>query len=284
MDKELESFFLTVVNYSLSENIEKYLECLKDITVREVSPASKDIVEYFENYRDTSETDPPIPEFVKEYLDNLYSFSGMLNHGRYAHDLYIFLSQCQEGKIESRKFTDEELSSFEQNRGKIIKILERAISGLYVGDVTNLKEYKKIIAIANSLLPSRKFVMCKNAGIKLQKAEFRLWGGRQWENSPHLIDYKDVSRSSPPSSSDLSQLYDLDGILVLNGVLSLTCYCLCLALADSQRLKMKRCPYCKHFFTAKDTKRRICYEAACINAYHKEDMQSRRDKDPMKYC
>ncbi len=48
--------------------------------------------------------------------------------------------------------------------------------------------------------------------------------------------------------------------------------------------KLKKCPYCNSYFIAKDTKRKICYEIACKNEYHKTDMKNRRDKDPIKYC
>jgi len=48
--------------------------------------------------------------------------------------------------------------------------------------------------------------------------------------------------------------------------------------------RIKRCPYCKLFFIAKDAKRKICYERICKNKYHKHDMESRREKDVVKYC
>ncbi|MEI7636172.1 MAG: hypothetical protein WCJ37_02620 [Syntrophus sp. (in: bacteria)] len=48
--------------------------------------------------------------------------------------------------------------------------------------------------------------------------------------------------------------------------------------------KIKNCPICKKFFFAKDAKRVICYDKACVNKYHKQDMKKRRSEDPGKYC
>lgn len=279
MEKELKDFFITVVNYSLFKNIETYLESLKNLTIRKPPRVPKGFDEYMENHKNNFKRDLPIPEFIQEYIDSLYSYSGMLCHGRYALDLYLFLLRCQKGEVD---FTDEELTSFEQNRKKLIRILDHAINGQYIGEVTTLEEYKKIIAAANTLQPSRQFVMCKGAGIQLQDAEFRLWGN-QWNNAPNFIDYH--YPAVPPSiPSDVASLYLAQGIRVLNGILNLASYCLCLALADNQHLKIKRCPYCELFFTAKDTKRKICYENQCERAYHRKDMQSRRENEPENYC
>jgi hypothetical protein len=55
-------------------------------------------------------------------------------------------------------------------------------------------------------------------------------------------------------------------------------------LITNDRRKIKQCPYCKMFFTAKDRKRKKCYESICKNKYHQEDMRLRRDKNPLKYC
>lgn len=66
---------------------------------------------------------------------------------------------------------------------------------------------------------------------------------------------------------------------------NLACHSLISFLSVKDNLqKIKRCPYCELFFIAKDTKRKICYDAICKNKYHKKDMQLRREKDPVKYC
>jgi hypothetical protein len=65
---------------------------------------------------------------------------------------------------------------------------------------------------------------------------------------------------------------------------SLALYSLKEFLIANDRRKIKQCPFCKMFFIAKDTKRKICYESICKNKYHQKDMQLRRENDPVKYC
>jgi hypothetical protein len=63
----------------------------------------------------------------------------------------------------------------------------------------------------------------------------------------------------------------------------LACYSLLSFLALNKREKIKCCPYCKKFFIAKNTRRKICYKKSCWNEYHKADMKERREIDPEKY-
>jgi len=47
--------------------------------------------------------------------------------------------------------------------------------------------------------------------------------------------------------------------------------------------RIKRCPLCKKFFFAKDTKRAICYSDQCRKNYETKKKQNQRESDPVKY-
>jgi hypothetical protein len=73
-------------------------------------------------------------------------------------------------------------------------------------------------------------------------------------------------------------------IMVTPGWLKYSCRSLLDYLCEGNLKQLKRCPYCRKYFIAKDSKRKICYEKKCLNNYHRSDMKKRRDTDPVKYC
>lgn len=46
---------------------------------------------------------------------------------------------------------------------------------------------------------------------------------------------------------------------------------------------IKLCPHCGKFFFAKDSKRKICYEASCLREMEKAKKKCQRETDPVKY-
>jgi len=55
-------------------------------------------------------------------------------------------------------------------------------------------------------------------------------------------------------------------------------------LCDSKKLqRLRRCPICKQFFIAKDTKRKICYSKECFTEYKRLQKQKQREVDPVRY-
>lgn len=73
-------------------------------------------------------------------------------------------------------------------------------------------------------------------------------------------------------------------IMATPGWLKYSCRSLLDYLCEGNLKQLKRCPYCRQYFIAKDAKRKICYDKKCRNNYHSSDMKKRRDKDPVKYC
>lgn len=55
-----------------------------------------------------------------------------------------------------------------------------------------------------------------------------------------------------------------------------------LKLSDNRK-KLKRCPYCKKFFIAKDAKRKICYSINCGRESKRLQKQKQRRDNPVKY-
>jgi hypothetical protein len=47
--------------------------------------------------------------------------------------------------------------------------------------------------------------------------------------------------------------------------------------------QIKKCPLCGQFFFAKDSKRTVCYNPACIRKREATKKQAQRDRDPVKY-
>jgi ribosomal protein S27AE len=48
--------------------------------------------------------------------------------------------------------------------------------------------------------------------------------------------------------------------------------------------KIKECPLCGKFFFAKDSKRKICYEAPCFTEYKRRQKEHQRETDPVTYA
>jgi len=66
-------------------------------------------------------------------------------------------------------------------------------------------------------------------------------------------------------------------------ILQVAGYTLADFLMNNDRRKLKKCPYCKTFFIAKDIRRQRCYSDDCRKAYEKEKKKRQRKKDPVKY-
>lgn len=77
---------------------------------------------------------------------------------------------------------------------------------------------------------------------------------------------------------------DQGKVMITPGWLMFSCRSLLDFLCNRELKQLKKCPYCKKHFIAKDSKRKICYENDCRKQYHKADMKKRRDTDPVKYC
>jgi len=60
-------------------------------------------------------------------------------------------------------------------------------------------------------------------------------------------------------------------------------YCLIEFLINEDRRKLKKCPYCHHFFIADDIKRVKCYSDDCRKAHGREKKRNQRDQDPVTY-
>ncbi len=57
-----------------------------------------------------------------------------------------------------------------------------------------------------------------------------------------------------------------------------------LSFMDSKdKNRLRRCPYCKKFYIAKDTKREKCYSPECRKEYEREKKRKQRNNDPVKY-
>jgi len=56
-----------------------------------------------------------------------------------------------------------------------------------------------------------------------------------------------------------------------------------LSVKDNRR-KIKQCPYCKKFFTAKNNKRTYCYEKRCNTIYEKKRKRKWRHSESKKTC
>jgi hypothetical protein len=69
-----------------------------------------------------------------------------------------------------------------------------------------------------------------------------------------------------------------------NRLYNLACHSLFVFLrVSNNRKRLKRCPYCKIFFIAKDMKRKICYSNECFTEYKRLEKQKQRKNDPVKY-
>lgn len=57
-----------------------------------------------------------------------------------------------------------------------------------------------------------------------------------------------------------------------------------LSFMDSKdKNRLRRCPHCKKFYIAKDTKRKICYAPECRKEYEREKKRKQRNNNPVKY-
>jgi len=215
MQTKLKIFFLTVVNYPLGGNADKYANAV-----------------------DGLRTPGPYRVWAK-------TVCGVLG----------------------QPIEDWILTAFESPREMLVSILDSEIRGKHLSTSVSFEDFEKIKRAANRCVPQQE--QCGiESGAKIGRVEQMLYPGSSFINFG--------------ASND--DLMTISRCMVFNGILGLASYFLMKVLADSQKLKIKRCPYCKLFFPAKDTKRKICYKTTCNNAYHKEDMQSRRDKNPVQYC
>jgi hypothetical protein len=54
-------------------------------------------------------------------------------------------------------------------------------------------------------------------------------------------------------------------------------------LLHGNHRKLKRCPYCRQFFVAKDIKKLYCYSPTCKTEYERRKKQKQREEDPVTY-
>lgn len=77
---------------------------------------------------------------------------------------------------------------------------------------------------------------------------------------------------------------DQGKIMITPGWLKYSCRSLLDYLCEGKPKQLKKCPYCKKFFVAKDSKRkRSCYSTNCIKKWERDKKQDQREKDPVKY-
>ena len=120
----LRDFFLTVVNYPISENTQKYIEAMRNIP------------ETASHY-----------DYVKWLY---YGFERRLGREKIEGFFY------DETKVYSL-FTDKDFKSFEQNRAMLISGLDQVINGK---DFSEIQNFNKIMGNANSILSREFFAIC----------------------------------------------------------------------------------------------------------------------------
>jgi hypothetical protein len=139
MENELRDFFLTVANYPLPENAEKYIEAMKNI-----------------------------PETASHYYYVKWLRYGFeRRQGR--ERIEGFFYPTNDPKVYSL-FTDEDFKSFERNRALLISVLNQIFSG---ADFFWNERFSKISGYANSL-QSREFfgISSTTAGTVLRKIKY----------------------------------------------------------------------------------------------------------------
>ena len=240
MEKEL---FLTVANYSLSENAEKYLESLRDT--------------------------PDTPKHYYDYARWLYpGLVFRLGLAKFPPNSAWKALYELNAISENDRFTEAELSSFEQRRKGLVSVLDQIVNGKPLSDIEGLRG----LLLTASQLTREEIFKLESEGIARGEVALYPWTPKEKRRAtPALV--------KPEESGRVLLHYE-----ALNAVFNLACYGLSAFLADEGSGRIKKCPYCERFFPAKDTKRKICYERTCIKEYHRKDMQLRRQKDPVRYC
>ncbi|RJQ27691.1 hypothetical protein C4565_04900 [Candidatus Parcubacteria bacterium] len=241
MEKEL---FITVANYSLPENAEEYLDCLKNT--------------------------PEKPARCYNYAKWLYrAFVFKAGLAKFPPDsAWKTLYELKAITGEEDRFTDAELNGFEQRRKRLIDVLDQIVSDKPLPEIDGLGG---LLLIAGELTRDDQY----NFGDKgITRGEMPLY---PW--TPKEKRRSTIAAVKPEKSGRVLLVYD-----VLIPVFNLACYRLSTLLGDGGGCRIKKCPLCEKFFIAKDVKRKRCYGADCKKIYEREKKRRQRKDEPDIYC
>lgn len=217
MKTEPHHFFLTVANYPLSGNIDKYLATLNTIRLNE-------------------------SEMCWWFRADAIFIAGEIKSlmGRMKGDY---------------SFADRDVVAFEKQRSILLKALEHVISGQGLensGDIT------RCIVMANEFEPHLRFCLSSQSGgeAKVEKTTF---------------GYRTLTGETQESR-------------MIEEVFNFACYSFISFLASNDRGKIKKCPFCKRYFWAANSKRKYCYNDRCRRYHGADKKRKQRERDPVKYA
>ena len=247
MENDLTNIFLTYANNLLSDNPDNYTKTTKEIQ-------NQQFLKYL--------IDPKQLAVISEhpYHPDCFRFGWTrnVNHCK---------SNCYKYKLVKNNKLD--LDCFECAQLFFIHILDELASGKELTKIRGYKEFMDTEAV--KILFSRyKTAMQHVKHIKTEPEP--LWG--------EATQIHDALKIMSGSNNDtFENKYFPNTFFQTIIAVSL------LSFIDSKdRHRLRKCPHCKKFFIAKDTKRKICYSLQCVREYHRKDMKKRRDEDPVKYC
>jgi len=232
MKKEL---FLTVANYSLPENGEQYLESLKNTPQKPVRCYNYALWLYPGLVFKLGQAKFP-PGSASQILYDLKAISG-----------------------EDDRFTESELSGFEQKRQHLINVLDQIVRGKPLSDIEAIGG---LLLTASQLTRDDKFNL-GSEGIKREEMPLYPWTPKEKRRST-------LACVKPEKSGRVKLIYN-----TLTPVFNLACYGLSAFLADQGQGRLKRCAHCNKFFIRgkEDERIRFCSDD-CRNLCKQEQRKT----------
>jgi len=136
-------------------------------------------------------------------------------------------------------------------------------------DFYNTNIFKSVMVRYNSLLQS-KIIVSKRYGLKTVTLPF---GGKPMEE----LLLEKIKDTHGQYQNALRATYLSECV----------CYCFLEYLRQPGNYsgqRIKKCPYCNHYFIAKDSKRKRCYLESCSKEYEKEKKRKQRNDEPEFYA
>lgn len=236
MEKKL---FLTVANYSLPENSEKYLECL----------------------RNTPETPTPYYNYTKWLYPGFRFKLGLAKFPKGSAWETLYKLKAISG--EDDRFTKTELKTFEQQRKNLISVLDQMVNGKPLEDINELRG---LLLKANQLTLEDEFNVGSNQITKGQATLYPWIPKEKRRSTPNLLKKNRVLLFY----DILNPVFNL-ACYGLNAFLA--------DIKHGERGLIKHCARCNKFFlrNRKDERNKFCSDD-CRNLHNREQRKTDEGK------
>jgi len=293
----LDSFFLSYASYSFSEDLENIRKIFKEIIphvyvrdVNEIAPAEilinelVNLIIFFVNDIPNKQEPPPRPHngiysrsFYESVKDNpYYDYNGSIIHRPLIpmalHAVYgpsfKKVDDCRDC-IYGRFLN---IPAEEIQKKKCFECAQHAFKK-QMTDIVEGTEFKNFISFGAGRYISSYLDLLLELSHEYFYTRLSITDGKVKNDM-----FIDVSKFIYPSidEKDLGKRFN-------DFLFSLAGYSLSNFLINTDRRKLKQCPFCHIFFIAKDTKRKVCYSNACEKIYRRLQKQEQRRRDPVKY-